>query len=95
MKFDFGTPRVIDAFKWYQSNNSNHGTWKWQGSDDDSVLRRRRQLVHARWTDRRRHEGIYAPLSGNPSAYRYWKMVQVERHHQRRPVLYEIEFKIY
>ena len=36
LKFDFGTPRVIDAFRWWQGNNSNHGSWKWQGSHDDT-----------------------------------------------------------
>jgi hypothetical protein len=28
---------MVDEAKWYQSDTNGHGTWKWQGSNDNSV----------------------------------------------------------
>ncbi len=95
MKFDFGTARRIDAFKWYQSNNSNHGTWKWQGSDDDSSYGDVGSSFTLDGPVGGGMKEFTAPLSGNPSAYRYWKLVQVSGTTNGGPYIYEIEFKIY
>lgn len=95
MKFDFGTARRIDAFRWYQSNNSNHGTWKWQGSDDDSSYGDVSSSFTLDGPVGGGAKEFTAPLAGNPSAFRYWKMVQVGGTTNGGPYVYEIEFKIY
>ena len=37
LKFDLGTAKVIKQARWKQSNSSTHGTFKWQGSNDDTT----------------------------------------------------------
>lgn len=94
LKFDFGTPRVIDAFRWWQGNNSNHGSWKWQGSHDDTS-----------YADIGGTFALDGPIggggkehpqpAGNATAYRYYLLVQVSGFTNGGPDLYEIEFKIF
>ena len=39
IKFDFGvgTPRLVTEAMWRQNTGNDHGTWKWQGSNDNST----------------------------------------------------------
>jgi hypothetical protein len=37
LKFDLGSAKVIKRARWKQSNSSTHGTFKWQGSNDDEA----------------------------------------------------------
>ena len=37
LTFDLGTAKVIKQARWKQSNSSTHGTFKWQGSNDDTT----------------------------------------------------------
>lgn len=95
MKFDFGAghAKVIDAFKWYQSNNTNHGTWKWYSSDDDSTYSARGSAITL--------DSIpggpvkeYTEPAGNTVGARYWKLNQESGTTSAGPFLREIEFSI-
>lgn len=95
MKFDFGVghAKIIDAFKWYQSNNTNHGTWKWYSSDDDSTYTARGSAITL--------DSIpggpvkeYTEPAGNTVGARYWKLNQESGTTSNSPFLREIEFKI-
>lgn len=94
--FDFGSGnlKIIDTFKWYQSNNSNHGTWKWEGSNDGSSY----SDVGSSFTFDGGIAGaakeFTAPLSGNTLAYRYWRLTQVSGTCNTGPFIREMEFKL-
>lgn len=93
MKFDFGTPRLFDAFRWYQSNAQNHGNWKWQGSSDDaSYVDVGAPFLLEGMTGGAAWE--IAQPAGNTTKYRYWRMQQVSGGTSGGPYTYEIEFKI-
>lgn len=87
--FDFGSPKVIDAFKWYQDVNASHGTWRFEGSADGST-----------WTQ----IGSDFTLSGSsagtehafpkPTGYRYYCIHHMSGGRTDVPYLREIEFKI-
>lgn len=97
LTFDFGSGEavVINKFKWYQSNTANHGTWKWQSSDDGSS-----------WSD----EGSSFTFDGTAgvgkefnqpgnttTAHRYWRLMYVSGGlpgTNGGPYTYEIEFEI-
>jgi hypothetical protein len=38
IKFDFGNPRVIDRFTWYNPSAASQGNWQWYGSNDNSIF---------------------------------------------------------
>jgi hypothetical protein len=92
--FDFGSGnlRVIDEFKWYQGNNSNHGLWVLQGSLDDIT-----------WSDIGTPFTLAGPPGGgsvtysnpayNKGAWRYYRLAQLHGT-TSGPDNYEIEFKI-
>lgn len=93
LKFDFGSgnTKVIQEAKWYQSTSDSHGTWKWQGSNDNSS-----------WTDIGSSFTLggattqtQTSLSGNTTAYRYYKLAAVSGSASGNPYIYEIEFKLY
>jgi hypothetical protein len=90
--FDFlsGHSAVIDEAKFYQSTTAAQGTWKWQGSNDGSS-----------WTDigsSFAFGGVLTQtitaLSGNTTAYRYYRMVSVSGTSNGVPWSFEFEFKI-
>jgi hypothetical protein len=101
-KFDFGSPVVIDEAKFIQADsyapNSEHGTWKWQGSNDNS-----------NWTDIGDsfilggvESGEYdrvaiqtiTTLNGNSVVYRYYRILGISGIANYWPYLEEFEFKI-
>lgn len=93
MKFDFGTPRLFDAFKWYQSNAQNHGNWKWRGSNDDaSYVDLGAPFLLEGLTGGAGWE--IAQPAGNTTKYRYWLAQQISGGTSSGPYTYEIEFKI-
>jgi hypothetical protein len=90
MVFDFHFPCIIDEAKWYQSNAAEHGTWKWQGSNDGS-----------NWTDIGSSFTLggastqtQTQLNGNTTAYRYYRLLGVSGTASNSPWLYEIQFQI-
>lgn len=95
MKFDFGAghAKIIDAFRWYQSNNTNHGTWKWYSSDDDSTYTARGSAVTLAGPAGGGYTEFAQP-AGNTVGARYWKLNQETGSTSAGPFLREIEFKI-
>lgn len=91
VKFDFGVGNlwVIDEFKWLQSTAAGHGTWNFEGSNDNAawdVLRADLTLGGATST-------TYA-ISNN-TAYRYYRLAPgTAQLTNSNPFLREIEFKI-
>jgi hypothetical protein len=91
IKFDFGSGKIIDEAKFYQSATSTHGTWKWQGSNDNSA-----------WTDIGSSFtlGGFTPyqtqtsLNGNSTSYRYYKLTGVSGTTSQTPYIREFEFKV-
>jgi hypothetical protein len=89
IKFDFGVGasiKVTEA-KWYQDAANTHGSWKWQGSRDDSA-----------WSDIGSaftlggEEQVQSELSGNTSGYRFYRLLGVSGNTSGTPFLEEIEF---
>lgn len=90
LRWDFGSERVVNEAKLYQSSATAQGTWKWQGSDNASS-----------WTDIGSSFAIAASatqalteLNGNTTAWRYYQMVGVSGSTNGGPYVYEMEFKI-
>lgn len=90
IKFDFGTPRKITEAKWFQSGAASHGSWKWQGSNDDSSY----TDVGTSFTLGATTPQTHTSLNGNTVAYRYWKLVGVSGTTSSSPYIYECEFKL-
>lgn len=90
LRFDFGTSKVIDEIKWYQSTSAAQGTWKFQGSSDGST-----------WSDVGSSFALggattqtVTAISGNTSSYRYYRIIKVSGSTSAAPYSQEIEFKI-
>jgi hypothetical protein len=93
--FDFGAGayKVIDEFKWYAGNSSTHGTWLFQGSNDD-----------ASYDDLGTPFTLNGPAGGgavtysvpayNRQGYRYYRLLQISGTTSGSPTNWEIEFKI-
>jgi hypothetical protein len=72
IKFDFSVigSIVIDEAKWYQLTGETQGTWKWQGSNDNST-----------WVDIGGEFTlggtlqIHTTLNGNTTAYAYYRLL--------------------
>lgn len=87
LKFDFGVGAswIVDEFIWEQSTSDAHGTWRLEGSNDNS-----------NWTqigiDFTLVPGINRP--GNPSsaAYRYVRLRHMSGNRSGSPWLWEIRF---
>lgn len=91
LKFDFGSAKVIDGFRWYQNNGVSHGTWRLEGSNDDSA-----------WTQIGSDFTLHADTGNsggffwfsNSTAYRYYRLRHMSGSRQQNPYLREIEFRI-
>lgn len=90
IKFDFGAARKITEAKWFQSGAASHGTWKWQGSNDDSSY----TDVGTSFTLGSVTPQAHTSLTGNTVAYRYWKLVGVSGTTSSSPYINECEFKL-
>ena len=90
IKFDFGAPRKITEAKWFQSGAASHGSWKWQGSNDDSSY----TDVGTSFTLGTTTPQTHTSLNGNTVAYRYWKLVGVSGTTSSSPYIYECDFKL-
>ncbi len=90
IKFDFGVARKLTEAKWYQSSAVSQGTWKWQGSNDDSTY----TDVGSSFTLGATSPQSQTSLNGNTTAYRYWKMVGVSGTTSSLPYVNECEFKL-
>jgi hypothetical protein len=87
--FDFGSPKLVTEATWYQDNGTTHGTWKWQGSNDDSTYTDIGSSFTLGGTAQ-----VHTQLNGNSTAYRYYKLVGVSGSASSSPYTREIEFKL-
>jgi hypothetical protein len=91
LQFEFsGFKKIIDEAKFYQSNTTSHGVWKWQGSNDGSA-----------WTDiggTFTLGGVatqtFTTLAGNTTEYKFYRILKVSGATSTSPYTYEFEFKI-
>jgi len=92
IKFDFGTAKRIDECR-LSSNVTSNGTWKWQGSNDNSA-----------WTDigssfsmvggNAPAFAVIGDMSANNDSYRYYRTLGVSGNDAGGTYLVEFEFKI-
>lgn len=90
VKFDFGADKLVDEACYYQSLVAGQGTWKWQGSSNDSD-----------WTDIGGSFSLSTvvatnlrTLNGNSTAYRYYRIYGVSGNTSSTPRGREFEFRI-
>lgn len=90
IRFDFGSSKVIDEAKFYQSNSATHGTWKMQGSPDATSW----TDVGTSFTFGGSTLQTITELNGNTTAYRYYRFLKVSGTTNGGPWTYELEFRI-
>ena len=91
IRFDFGSGKIINEFKFYQSSAVAQGTWKVQGSNDNSA-----------WTDigptftlgGGTDPAVITAISSNATSYRYYRIIKVSGSTNAGPYTREFEFKI-
>jgi hypothetical protein len=88
--FDFGDSYVITEAKWYQSAADAMGTWKWQGSNDNSSY----TDIGTSFALGGAATQTLTSLSVNTVSYRYYKLQGVSGNTSGNPYLREIEFQI-
>jgi len=91
ISFDFGqtSARVITEVTWKQSSTAAHGTWKWQGSNDNSSW----SDVGASFTLGGATTQVQTVLSSNIYAFRYYRLLGVSGTASGAPWIQEVEFK--
>lgn len=89
IKFQFAASTKIDEAKFYMSDTSTQGTWKWQGSNDNS-----------NWTDIGSSFSLggattqtQTQLNGNVNGYIYYRLLGISGTTTSVPWIYEFEFK--
>ena len=90
MKFDFRSGKTIIEAKFIQYGAESHGTWKWQGSNDDSS-----------WTDIGSsftmgggvNEQLHTQLNNNATSYRYYQLLGITGNTTYPCIWSEIQFK--
>lgn len=89
IKFDFATAKCITGFRWIQGQPGTHGTWVFEGSNDDSsyTTLNTATLGHA-------SVEAFTYLFANTTNYRYYKLRQTSGTTNGSPWLREIEFRI-
>jgi len=90
-KFDFGTAKVVNEARWYESSGgASSGTWKWQGSNDDSSY----TDIGSTFVLALTTPETQTSLNGNTTAYRYYRLLGVGAgDHSGGNWIEEIEFK--
>lgn len=91
VKFDFGTAFIVNGFRWFQDIATNHGTWAFEGSNDDSSYITIGSIT------------LGASVSSHPAAaygfvnttgYRYYRLRQTSGTTSSAPWLLEMDFRI-
>ena len=92
LKFDFGSgnSKIIDEFRWYQHNNNTHGTWQFQGSNNDTDW----DNLGATFTLGGGPSLVHGEMSQNVTGYRYYRLLQTAGASDGGVWIREIEFKI-
>lgn len=87
LTFDFGSARIVDAFKWYQHVSTYHGTWRWEGSNDNT-----------NWTQVGTDISLEGTTTeyvfGGVTAYRYYRLRNIAGTRGNASFDREIEFRI-
>jgi hypothetical protein len=89
-KFDFGTAKVINGFRWVESTFAAMGTWVAEISNDDSSYTQ----IGSSFTLGHNNDVIATYLLANTTAARYLKLRQTGGTTSSAPYLREIEFSI-
>lgn len=90
VQFDFGSGKVINEAKWYQSALDSNGVWQWEGSNDASSW----TAIGSSFTLGTSATQTITELSGNTTSYRYYRLNGVSGSASSGAWLYEMEFKI-
>jgi hypothetical protein len=90
LRFDFGQSVVIDEATLYQSGSADHGTFQWQGSNDESNWTNIGSSAVFGGTS----PAVQTALNGNTTAYRYYQIYGVSGNTTCVPYVYQIDFKI-
>lgn len=93
--FQFAESKIITEARWFQSltvGGVGHGQWKWQGSNDGSSF----SDLTANFTlDGNNGAGfVVGDLSGNITAYEYYRLQQLSGTTSNAPWLREVTFKL-
>lgn len=90
IQFDLGCQVVVDEAKFYQELTTAQGTWKWQGSSDEST-----------WTDIGTSFALggvatqtLTALNGNTTAYQFYRIIGVSGSTSNSPWIRQFEFKV-
>lgn len=88
LTFDFGVgaSKVIDQLRLYQDTAQSHGTWRFEGSNDNST-----------WTQCGVDftlQAFYAIPVPNTTGYRYYRLRHMSGSRSQTPYIREFEFKI-
>jgi len=91
-KWDFGVgvSKLITEAKWYQDDPTSHGTWQWQGSNNDADWTN----IGSPFTLGGTTTQTQTELSGNTVGYRYYRQYGISGDWATAPYIREIEFKI-
>lgn len=90
IKFDFMEPVLIKEAKFYQSLAYTHGTWKWQGSNNDSDW----YDIGSTFILGGSTEQTITTLNGNTTLYRYYRLYGLLGSIHSGAQWWQIEFKI-
>ena len=91
IRFQWGSGQTLTGAKWYTDSTANHGTWKWQGSNNASD-----------WTDIGSsfalnlssgwNTSVGTQLNSNTTAYTYYQLIGVSGNGSHTGNQTEIEF---
>jgi hypothetical protein len=90
IQFWFASKKIIDEAKFYQGGTQTHGTWQWQGSDDATSWTN----IGSTFTLGGVTTQTITTLSGNTTAYLYYRVNQTGGTTNGGPYVHEFEFKI-
>ena len=99
INFDFkaGASKIINEAKVIQTGTQTHGTWKWQGSVEESATPDAGNFVDigASFTLGGATTQTITTLSANTTGYRHYRLVGVTGQCNTNPKVGEVQFKIF
>ncbi len=101
VQFDFGSGRIIQEARWFQSGAQTHGIWQWQGSNNASSWANvgsdftlGASSTATSWNSSATYVSVMGSLASNTNAYRYWRIIGISGAASGSPFLEEVEFDI-
>lgn len=88
MKFQLSAARFINGIKFYQSDTSSHGVWRWEWSDDNATWTQLGADFNLGGAATSEHL-----LAGVTGSHIWWRMRHMSGVRATSPFLWEIEFK--